>query len=156
LRQFLLASLAFAALGCAGQQPMTEIAIDPTMPPEMIVAVEAAAEQWFAARPDRRLPIRIGEDAGRGYFTLGECVGNAVTFAGVILEPVPTMLFCVGKVEGAGPEVLQQAAAHELGHAMALCRTHIGHGNLMARGMDNASPTLSDEDASYLEDCPGS
>jgi hypothetical protein len=130
---------------------MRELAVSPEFTPEEQEIVIEAADEWFLAVPEARVPIVISEDRGNGAIEIGskkECrkKGRA---GRTKIRPgkAPVVRICASKLN---PELFRAAVLHELGHALARRGKHLADGTVMSERLEDASHGITEMDVEYV------
>lgn len=143
-----LACLLFVLVAGCNWQPVQELAISPELTVDEQGIAIAAAEAWFEAVPEARVPVFIGEDRGRGAIVPSDdCEEN---WGSAHLNPraPATARVCSGMHTVA----FRRVVLHELGHVLALSDGHLPDGNIMATSVPNAAMHLTENDEAYVRD----
>lgn len=130
--------------GCS-PQVATELVMDPSLSPEQMAAVVAAADEW-CAKADLCVPVSVGEDRGVGFVTHRKTCWEGV---GARTDQWPYRAPTVTLCDDRGG-FLSVIATHEIGHALTGDPSHIeepGH----AMSVDNvqAVDTVTPRDVDW-------
>lgn len=140
--------LAAVGMGCVPE--MTEIAISPEFTPEQTEMFIGAAETWFKAVPEARVPLVISEDRGNGAVVIGKpkrCVRKGESgYTNLLPGKAPVLHICLNTIWT--DEHFRAVAMHELGHALARRTKHLPSGHVMEKGIDDVplAPTTADRE----------
>lgn len=160
-RTFVLA--AFLLLyGCGGKlaRPFEyTAAIDPAFAPDEVQAITAALDNWNASVPNLSVTYTIAscDSPGPQQVCFQPINAPPDTMDDVVGETEPTasegatVLLYVARMQASRYDfsaLLQQTAAHEMGHAMGL--KHTATGTLMAAYVQDQTPAVTSADVTQF------
>jgi hypothetical protein len=150
MRLIAMIVLAAVAMGCAPE--MTEIAVSPDFTPEQTEMFIDAAETWFSAVPESRVPLVISEDRGSGAVKIGKpkrCVRrNEAGETKLLQGKAPVIHICLNMIWT--DEQFRAVAMHELGHALARRSKHLSDGHVMNLEIIDAPTEPTESDRRYV------